>query len=134
MSKHNTRRNFSKNAKSDLRLYIATLSSILAWTFNERLVPVRFQNWNIIEFCFDSYFFLTGTNLSLKVQARIEHKVRIKKPYITLSIFWEIWSGRLLLKKFEAIVAVNVNIKFKHEHFPFTSNADVNTFIYKCKI
>ena len=34
-----------------------------------------FQNWNNIEFSFESYFFLT--NLSLKVQARMEDKVWI---------------------------------------------------------
>ena len=32
----------------------------------------------MIEFCFESYFFLLATNLSLKVQARMEDKVRIK--------------------------------------------------------
>ena len=34
-----TRPNFSENAKSDLRFVILTLSSILACTFNESLVP-----------------------------------------------------------------------------------------------
>ena len=32
----------------------------------------------MIIFGFESYFFLMGTNLSLKVQSRMEDKVRIK--------------------------------------------------------
>ena len=36
-----SRQNFSKNARSDLRFLILTLSSILDWTFNEWSVPCR---------------------------------------------------------------------------------------------
>ena len=32
----------------------------------------------MIGFCFESWFFLTGTNILLKVQARMKDKVRIK--------------------------------------------------------
>ena len=41
----------------------------------------------MIEFCFESYFFLTGTNLSLKVQARMEDEVRIKNLKSLLGFF-----------------------------------------------
>ena len=46
-----------------------------------------FQNWNNIEFGFESYFFLTGTNLLLRVQARMEDKVRIKNLKSLLAFF-----------------------------------------------
>ena len=84
------RPNFLKNAKSDLRFLILTLSSILAWTFNEKLVPIRkkIRIQNKIPCCFSSetllylvlnaIFFLPGTDRSLKAQARMENKVSIK--------------------------------------------------------
>ena len=41
----------------------------------------------MIEFGFESYFFLLGTNLSLKVQARMEDKVRIKNLKSLFEVF-----------------------------------------------
>ena len=93
------RLNFSKNSKSDLRFLILTKSSILDCTFNERLVPgrkkIRIQNQ--IKYCFRTEiwlnfvlnpdFFLTGTNLSLKVQAGMVDKVRIKNLKSLLAFF-----------------------------------------------
>ena len=46
-----------------------------------------FQNWTNIEFCFESYFFLPGTDHSLKVHAKIEDNVRIKNLKSLLVFF-----------------------------------------------
>ena len=48
---------------------------------------MMFQFWNITLFGFESYFFLLGTDHSLKVHARMEDKVRIKNLKSLLVFF-----------------------------------------------
>ena len=73
-----------------------------------------FQFWNITLFGFESYFFLPGTNLSLKVQARMEDKVRIKNLKSLFAFF----------EKFGRVVLFNFQITLPHRIFAHASETE----------
>ena len=70
----------------------------------------------MIEFCFESYFFsLTGTNLSLKVQSRMEAKMRIKNLK-SLFDFFEKFGRVLLFLRYPSLSYVSERIR--HDCMP----------------
>ena len=80
------RPNFLKNAMSDLRFLILTLSSILAWTFNEWSAPGRkkigcktkFNVVSVLKHYFIWFWILTFFYQELTIHCRFSQEWRIK--------------------------------------------------------